>query len=104
MNKQKIILYALINALGTVIYVTLVANFMFFLENSHRLQEDTVLGPIAFLLLLVLSVAATGMLVFGRPVYWYLDGFKKASVELIVYTLGFLLLFTVLIFCLFLRG
>jgi len=49
-------------------------------------------GPVAFLLLFVLSAAVVGALVLGKPALLYLDGEKKEALRTFFYTLGFLLL------------
>ena len=96
---NKIIKSALIDAAGTTLYVILVASFMFYLQgNAPKEEINTVFIPIAMLLLLVVSAALTGSLVFGKPVMMYLDGKKKEAVSLIGYTLGFLFIITVTAF------
>lgn len=90
--------YAFINAIGTALYVTIVALFIYFLGNGAINANKSVLIPIAMLMLFVFSAAFTGMLVFGRPVMWYLDGKKRAALSLLVYTLGIILIITVLVF------
>lgn len=50
--------------------------------------------PIFMLLLLVLSVAVMGVLIFGKPLMLYLDGAKKEGVKLLLYTIGFLFIMT----------
>lgn len=97
---NKIIKNAFIDALGTVIYIIIVASFMFFLQEDVAKEPDTVLAPIAMLLLFVFSAALTGTLVFGRPILWYMDGKKKEAISLISYTLGILLIITILVFIL----
>jgi len=44
------------------------------------------------LLVLVFSAALTGILIFGRPAIWYLDGKKSEALFLLFYTLGALLI------------
>jgi hypothetical protein len=80
-----------------ILYVTLVATF---LQNAEGLigdQEDTILAPISFLLLLVVSAATMGVLIFGKPVMLYIDGKKKEGVMMIAGTIGFLAFFTALL-------
>lgn len=98
--KTPILKFAGLNALGTALYIGLITSVLFgtsqFFESKNT--EDTVLVPIAMLLLFVLSAAITGSLVVGRPVLWYLDGKKKEAVSLFMATLGFLFLITILAF------
>ncbi|MBI4138920.1 hypothetical protein HY479_02100 [Candidatus Uhrbacteria bacterium] len=93
--KNPILKFAGLNALGTALYVALVASLVFYAPHIFGPEEkDTVLIPIAMLLLFVLSASVTSLLVLGRPVLWYLDGKKKDAVSLLLATLGFLFLIT----------
>ncbi len=89
---------ALINALGTAVYILLLASFMFFLESSFSDQKDTPLTVVSALLLFVCSAAITSFLVFGKPVMLYLDGKKKEALTLLGYTVGLLVLITFIAF------
>jgi hypothetical protein len=98
MNKA-ILKIAGLNALGTALYIGLVASLLFYAQNIFgENKEDIVLIPIAMLLLFVVSASITGSLVLGRPILWYLDGQKKEAVSLLIATIGFLFAFTVLAF------
>ena len=77
MEKSKLIKYAFINSLGTFIYVVLVALLMQNGQNSFGPMQNSILGPIAFLLLFVVSATIVGLLVLGRPGYLYFNGFKR---------------------------
>lgn len=70
------------------------------MSNGNRLlgEEDTFFTPVAVLMLLVLSAAVMGTLVFGRPILMYLDGKKREAVVFLGYTLGWLTLLTFLVF------
>lgn len=61
-------------------------------------QKDTAFTPVAVLMLLVFSAALMGILVFGQPVMWYVDGKKKAALYLLGYTMVLLLALTMLTF------
>jgi len=95
--EWKIVKRAVINALLAFVYVTVVGLFM-----SHASKilgpKDTALTPVAVLMLLVFSAALMSILVFGQPVMWYLDGKKKAALDLLGYTMVALLLLLVLTF------
>ena len=88
---------AVLNALATLAYVAVVGLFM-----SHASvifgPKDTAFTPVAVLMLLVFSAALMGILVFGQPVLWYLDGKKKEALSLLGYTMVSLLGLTVLTF------
>ena len=96
---RKILPYAFLNALGTALYVVLVASFMFSLERIFADTPDNanIMAPVAMLMLLVFSVALVGSLIFGRAVIWYSDGKKKEAVYLVVWTLGILFVITIIV-------
>ncbi|MBI2476012.1 MAG: hypothetical protein HYV67_02110 [Candidatus Taylorbacteria bacterium] len=84
------------NAVATAVYVAAVASFLFYAPQSFGPAKNTVLVPIAMLLLFVFSAAFTGFLVFGRPALWYLDGKKEEALSLLVYTLLIFLVITLI--------
>ncbi|HRY63700.1 MAG TPA: hypothetical protein P5267_03825, partial [Patescibacteria group bacterium] len=86
----------LIDALGVAIYVVIVALIM---QNGEKIfgKMSTIIGPVAFLLLFVVSAAITGALTLGRPVMLYLDNKKAEAVKLFIGTIGWLLLLMVMI-------
>lgn len=85
------------NALGTVVYVTLVATFMQNGEKIFGKVEDNFFGPVVFLLLFVLSATITASLVLGKPLLMYLNGQKNEAVRLFFYTVGWLVLATLIL-------
>lgn len=95
MNKKIIMRYAFAEVLVAVFYVFLIGLFF---RNAEKIfaPEDSMLSPVAFLLLLVFSVATMGMTIFGRSIMWYLDGQKKEAVKLLFYKLAYLFVFTFL--------
>ncbi len=93
MKKTNIALAGLVDALGVVAYTAIVAYIMLNAPQAFGNMRD-VWGPIAFLMLFVLSATVVGSLVFGRPVYVYFEGKKKEAVELFIFTLCFLTLAT----------
>lgn len=89
---------AMMNAIGTAAYITVIA---LFLSNTSKLlggEKETYIIPIAMLLLFVTSASITGALVLGRPLLWYLDGKKKEAVRLFIQTVVVLLALVVFIF------
>lgn len=78
---------------GVVAYVAVVATFMQNVERIFGKTEPSIVTPMAFLLLLVTSVATMAVLVFGKPAMLYLDGKKKEGVATaicIILQIGFL--------------
>lgn len=72
-----------------VLYVAIVATFM---QNASKIfgpdEPKDIFAPVAFLLLLVVSAATMGMLVFGKPVMLYMDGNKREAVTMVIYNIG----------------
>ncbi len=68
MKNSKLIIYALMNSLGVLVYVFAVVSL---LNNAQKLfvQDKNFWTPLAMLLLFVLSATIVGLLVLGRPIY-----------------------------------
>lgn len=80
-----------------VLYVALVAMVM---RNAEKLLgqiDESVLAPIVFLLLLVVSVATMSLLIFGKPLMLYMDGKKRDAVTMVICTVCCLALFIALL-------
>lgn len=92
---NNLVLKSLLSALGVFVYVLLVGVVV---TNGERLfgGANGFWGPVSMLLLLVLSVAVVGVLIFGKPVFMYLDGTKKAAWALLLYTIGWLAVIVVI--------
>lgn len=88
---------SLLNAFGVLVYVSLVAGLMLYAQELLGKMEG-ILGLMAFLLLYVVSAAAVGALVFGKPVMLYLDNKKREAVKMLIHTIGWLLIFTIVLF------
>ncbi|MEK7646842.1 MAG: hypothetical protein AAB378_00520 [Patescibacteria group bacterium] len=74
---NNIIKHAAVNAFATALYIVAIASFLFYVPKFFgENKADTVLVPIVMLSLLVFSAALVGVLIFGRPILWYLDGKK----------------------------
>ena len=89
---------ALLNALFTALYVTVVGSLLFYAAQIRMGQTKTIIVPIAMLMLLVFSAALVGVLIFGRPLLWYLEGRKQDSLFLLSGTLAILFAITVVAF------
>ena len=94
MKKSELAKISLVNSLLTTIYIVAVAYVM---QNGDKIfgKMDNWLGPVAFLLLFVLSAAVVGGLILGKPLRWYLNGKKTEAYTLFVYTVGWLFVMTV---------
>ena len=98
MNK-KLILHTFLHAIIAVEYIF---GISFLLSNAEKIFDNkmpNLFGPVAFLLLFVISVALMGILVFGRPVLLYLDNKKKEAFLFLFCTIGWLAIALILTFC-----
>ncbi|MBM3257321.1 MAG: hypothetical protein FJY98_03260 [Candidatus Liptonbacteria bacterium] len=87
---------SLLSAAGVFVYVSLVALFLSRAEKMFG-AEDTFLMPIFMLLLFVVSASITGLLVLGGPTHRYLSGHKKEAFTLLFSTLGWLVVFLIIV-------
>ncbi len=96
MKKSEYLLKSLINALGVLVYVSIVAWLLF---NGEHIFDDkpSFLIPVFMLLLFIISASITGLLVLGKPVHLYLSGLKKEAFTLLFTTLAWLILFIVIV-------
>ena len=95
--EKKILQYGLVHAFGVLAYVGLVSWVMTHGQEFFG-EPKGFIGPVAFLLLFVLSATVTSLLVLGRPVYLYFNGAKIEAVKILLSTVGWLGLITLLIF------
>ena len=93
---KKLIRYSFIHSSGVLAYVSLVSWLMLTARGLFG-KDENLWAPITFLMLLVVSVAIVGSLIFLRPVLWYLDNNKKEAVKLLLATLVCLIVFVVII-------
>ena len=97
MKKLPWIAHAAINAVGTFIYVCGVAWFMIRAQDIFGGGMNAFWGPIAMLLLLVLSAAIVGLLVFGRPAYLLIKGRTDEAVKTVIGTVAILFLLMLIV-------
>src|SRR3989344_325641 len=95
MTNKSIITRSIINALGVIVYVLLVAS-IFTVGKDIFGPMPGLFGPFVFLLLFVLSAAIVGSLIFGKPAFFFLMvKRKKRSPCFSTQYFGFLLLLSV---------
>ena len=94
--RKKIVIFSFFSALGEGIYILLVALFM---RNANQWfgNKPSILGIVAFLLLFVFSAAISGALILGKPTLLYLEGKKREALELFGFTLGWMLVFLIVL-------
>jgi hypothetical protein len=85
----------LINALGASVYIIMVVSVMNFVTQPLRNKPDTFFAPVIVLFILTLSVAVMAYLFFYQPLLLFIEGKKKAAVDLFVKTVGIFAVFTV---------
>jgi len=96
-TNMKWYFYAILDAVGVLAYVAIVA-WVMTNGNAWFGQVKGVGGPIAILMLLVLSAAVVGMLVFGRPILVFLDGRKREAVMMAITTVASIAVLTLAVF------
>ena len=96
MENKKILQRSLLSALGAAAYIMLVAWFMTNMETAMGSVRGF-LGPVAILLLFVVSAAVTGALVLGKPVLLYMEGAKREALEFFGFTVCWLIVFFFLV-------
>ncbi len=90
-NRTKLLSWSLINAAGTLGYVFIISQVLFFGEKIFGKMKSP-WGPFIILLLFVFSAVVVGLLIFGKVIHLYLDNQKKEAIRLLFYTIGWLFL------------
>lgn len=85
------------NALGTAAYTALVSWFLFNAQAFFGDKPDNFLAPMFMMILLVVSAAVTGYLVLSKPLRLFYASQVKEGITLFFWTLGWLLLFAIII-------
>jgi hypothetical protein len=96
MRDSMIHKFAISHAVGAATYIALVAAFM---SNIGKFlgEVEGYLAAMMFLLFFVISAASMGILVFGRPVIWFLDGKKLEGIYLVIATIVYLILIALIV-------
>ena len=99
MNKSKTIIHGLGHGALALLYIYMVPQVMMRLGKvfSGPDSASNGVGPAVFLLVLVISAALMGLLVFGRPVMLYMDGKRREALVFFASTLGFLIISVLLV-------
>jgi len=95
-NKNVLLRMGAIHAFGVFAYI---AGVTFLMTAGEAVfgSQGSFWGPVAAMLLLVISAAVTGMLVFAKPAMMYVKGDKENALTLLFNTIIFLLIIFVLI-------
>ncbi|MFZ2206786.1 MAG: hypothetical protein WA061_04005 [Microgenomates group bacterium] len=94
----------IINALSVSAYIVLGVTIMTFVSQTLRNKPDTFFAPVVFLSLLTLSVAVMAYLFFYQPLLFFIEGKKKAAIDLFVKTVGIFAVFTIVALILLFSG
>lgn len=94
-DSNKLIFAGFLHALGIAVYVSLV---VLVIQNGDKIfgQMNNFWGPVAFLLLFILSAAVTGALALGQPIILFLENKKTEAVKLFGYVVAWLFILTLI--------
>lgn len=92
---KSTIIKGLLHSIATVVYILVVATIMTNAENLFG-EMAGFIAPVVFLSLFTLSALVVGTLILGKPLILYLDGKKKEGVSLLLASIAWMGLFTVL--------
>lgn len=96
MNHKKLVTQGLLNSLGVLAYISLVITVM---NNAEKWfsSSQTYLGPMAMLLLFVISATVVGMLVLLQPILMYLNNAKREALFQLLYTIGWMVVIFIIL-------
>lgn len=94
----------LVNATAASGYIILVVSIMTLVTRPLRNKPDTFFAPITMLFVLTLSVTVMAYLFFYQPLLLFIDGKKKAAVDLFAKTVGIFAAITALVLALLFSG
>ncbi|MBI2618001.1 hypothetical protein HYW58_00930 [Candidatus Kaiserbacteria bacterium] len=86
-----------LNALLAILYISIVTSIMYY-GPKITAPKETVIVPIAFLSLFVLSASVMGFLFFYQPFQLYFNGEKTEAFKLFIQTTAIFAGITALIF------
>lgn len=88
MNKSKLSLIGLLQALGVVVYCGLAAGLMLFLDKQYVVDTPLLFRMASVLTLIVFSAAVSGSIVFAYPAYLAVaKGKVKEALSVFLYTI-----------------
>jgi hypothetical protein len=94
----------IVNALGAAGYIGLVVVVINLISATQGNKPDTVFAPVVFLSLLTLSISVMAFLFFYQPLQFFIEGKKKAAVNLFVKTVAVFAAFTMVVLILLFLG
>ena len=100
MKTSQYIGRSFVNAILAFIYIAAIAWGMFnaqYIFPKDIVEQVGFLVPLCMLLLFVISASITGALVLGKPIHLYLSGLKKEAFVLFGATVGWLVVFLLIL-------
>ena len=94
--QKKLLTFSFFTALALIAYILLVSVLMRY-GNELFGTRPSIFGIISFILLFVVSAAISGTFVLGKPILLYLEGKKQEALQLFIFTVGWLVLFLVVL-------
>jgi len=94
----------IVNALSASTYIILIVTVMTFITQPLKNKPDTFFAPITFLSVLTLSVTVMAYLFFYQPLQLFIEGKKKAAINLFVQTVGIFAVLTAVVLILLFFG
>jgi len=94
----------LLNAFTASAYIVSVVLIMNFVTQPLRNKPDTMFAPLVVLFMLTLSVAVMAYLFFYQPLQLFIEGKKKAALDLFAKTVGIFAIFTMVVLALLALG
>ena len=95
---KKLMAVTFRNIMFAGVYIFGVSQFLFYAGKFFGGTKDQSLMPFAFLLLLSLSAAVVGSLVFGQAVMLFFENKRSESIRAAIYSLLWLFLITFVVF------
>ena len=86
----------LIQALGVTLYCSLIG-LLFWKGNEIFGNTPNYAGPVAFLILFIVSALICAAIVFSHPYKLFFEDKKKDAADLVLYTTGWLFFFFIII-------
>src|SRR4030042_4631092 len=96
MEKTNYIKKSLLLAVATTVYIAIVSILMIYLDHYISVQPQSI-TIVLFLLLLVISAAICGSLIFAWPIYKMIKGEMREGFKILGITIGWLIVLFVFI-------
>lgn len=99
--NSKLLVTSVRNSVLAGVYVFGISQFLFYAETFFKDAHNQNFIPFVMLLLLCLSAATVGSLVFGQSVVLFLENKRQEGIQALIYSLGSLAAITLLALLIF---